>query len=370
LSFTKSIYNPSPNTAVGFFILIAVGGITMKTEPANSNLQAEPGSVRSSTRDAHLAHKAPAWLVVAAFATVYLVWGSTYLGIRYAVDSIPPFMMAGARHLVAGVVLFAFVYWRGVAMPKWIEWRDAAIAGILMLVIGNGGVTWAEQRIPSGVTALLVALVPLWMVLLDWFRPGGTRPRVWVSVGLLMGIAGVTLLARGHGEHHESAYGWSVAALMIASICWAWGSLFSRSARKPKSPLLAVAMQMIAGGTVLLLLAAAQGEFGRFAFNHVTRVSFGSWLYLTIAGSLIAYTAYVWILQVSTPARVATYAYVNPLIAVILGCTFGHEMFSRELIVAGALIVLAVVLIVRGGAQSAVRKIPQPAIQPAAAVPE
>ncbi len=326
----------------------------MKTESADSNEATEHNSVnRSPTPAPDAAHKpAPLWLVVTAFATVYLVWGSTYLGIRYAVQSIPPFMMAGARHFVAGLILFTFTRFRRVAFPGWIEWRDAAIAGTLMLVIGNGGVTWAEQRIPSGVAALLVALVPLWMVVLDWLRPGGARPRPWVGVGLLIGIAGVALLARGHGEHHEAAYGWSVAALMIASISWAWGSLFSRCARKPKSPLLGVAMQMIAGGAVLLVLAAAHGEFRRFAFGDVTRVSFGSWLYLTIAGSLIAYTAYVWILQVSTPARVATYAYVNPLIAVLLGCTLGREAFSHELILAAALIVLAVILIVRGGAQS------------------
>src|SRR5215469_7317103 len=188
---------------------------------------------------------APLWLVVAAFAAVYTIWGSTYLGIRYAVQTIPPFMMAGSRQLAAGIFLFAFSRFRGAAKPSLIEWRDAAIAGTLMLVIGNGGVTWAEQRIPSGVAALLVALVPLWMVLLDWFRPGGTRPRAWVGVGLLIGISGVALLARGRGEHHEAAYGWSVAALMIASIGWASGSIFSRSARKPKLPLLAVAMQMI-----------------------------------------------------------------------------------------------------------------------------
>ena len=326
----------------------------MKTESADSNEVTEHDSAsRTRLPGARAPHKvAPFWLVVTAFATVYLVWGSTYLGIRYAVQSVPPFIMAGTRHLAAGVVLFAFTRWRGVAAPKWIEWRDAAIAGTLMLVIGNGGVTWAEQRIPSGITALLVALVPLWMVLLDWLRPGGKRPRAWVGVGLLIGIAGVALLARGHGEQHESAYGWSVAALMIAAICWAWGSLFSRSARKPKSPLLAVAMQMIAGGAVLLALAGAGGEFGQFAFQHVTRISFVSWLYLSIAGSLIAYTAYVWILQVSTPSRVATYGFVNPLIAVVLGCTLGHEVFSRELIAAGALIVLSVILIVRGGAQS------------------
>ena len=300
-------------------------------------------------------HNEPVWLVVTAFAAVYLIWGSTYLGIRFAIQSIPPFLMAGGRHLAAGLVLFAFARLRGAAAPSWTQWRDATIAGILMLVIGNGGVSWAEQRVPSGTAALIVALTPLWMVLLDWLRPGGVRPRVLVGAGLAVGIAGVALLARGHGEHHETAYGWSVAALLAASIGWAFGSIFNRSARKPTSPFLGVAMQMITGGVVLFGVSATQGEFAQFHFAQITTVSFGSWLYLTVAGSLIGYTAYIWLLHASTPARVATYAYVNPLIAVLLGCTLGHEIFSHELLVAGALIIVAVVLIVRGGAQSGAR---------------
>lgn len=302
---------------------------------------------------------APLWLVVAAFATVYVTWGSTYLGIRFAVESIPPFLMAGGRHLTAGLVLFGFARLRGAAMPSWIQWRDAVIAGCLMLLVGNGGVTWAEQRIPSATAALLVALTPLWMVLLDWMRPGGVRPRAIVWAGLAVGVAGVALLARGRGGHHEAAYGWSVAALLAASMGWACGSVFNRSAHKPSSPFLGVAMQMISGGAALFILAAARGEFGQFSFYRITTVSLVSWLYLTFAGSLVAYTAYVWLLHASTPARVATYAYVNPLIAVLLGCTLGHETFSRELIGAGAMIVLAVALIVTGGAQATPGKEPK-----------
>ena len=305
----------------------------------------------------------PVWLVVTAFAAVYLIWGSTYLGIRFAIQSIPPFLMAGGRNLAAGLVLFVFARLRGTAAPSMTQWRDATIAGILMLAIGNGGVSWAEQYVPSGTAALLVALTPLWMVLMDWLRPGGIRPRVLVSAGLAVGIAGVALLARGHGEHHEAAYGWSVAALMASSISWAFGSIFNRSARKPSSPFLGVAMQMITGGSVLLGVSAIQGEFMQFHFAQITSVSFGSWLYLTIAGSLIGYTAYIWLLHASTPARVATYAYVNPLIAVLLGCTLGHEIFSHELLVAGALIIVAVVLIVRGGAQSGAKTTAQPKVE-------
>jgi drug/metabolite transporter (DMT)-like permease len=321
----------------------------MNTETSRSALNNE----QSPANPAELGHKpAPLWLIVTAFAAVYIIWGSTYLGIRFAVQSIPPFLMAGARHLAAGIALFAFARLRGAAAPNWPQWRDAAIAGTLMLVIGNGGVTWAEQQVPSSTAALLVALTPLWMVLLDWLRPGGIRPRALVGAGLLVGFIGVGLLARGHGEHRGAAYGWSVAALMAAAFSWAYGSIFNRTANKPASPFLGVAMQMICGGAVLSLLATAQGEFGQFHLSQVTAISFGSWLYLTLAGSLIGYTAYIWLLHASTPAHVATYAYVNPLIAVLLGCTLGHEVFSQELIIAGALIVVAVVLIVRGGAQT------------------
>ncbi len=304
--------------------------------------------MKTETTNSH--RSAPLWLVITAFALVYVIWGSTYLGIRYAVESIPPFLMAATRHLVAGVLLFVFARLRGTAWPSLIEWRDATIAGALMLAVGNGGVTWAEQMIPSAATALLIALTPVWMVLLDWLRPGGVRPRALVGLGLIIGFAGVVLLARKQLNGAGSAHALGVATLMAASICWAWGSVFNRSARKPASPFLSVAMQMITGGGILLLLSLAQGEGRQFAIERVTALSFGAWLYLTIAGSLVAYTAYVWLLHATTPARVATYAYVNPLIAVILGCTIGREAFSPELFTAGTLIIVAVIVVLRGGA--------------------
>jgi drug/metabolite transporter (DMT)-like permease len=299
----------------------------------------------------------PVWGVIAAFAAVYVIWGSTYLGIRYAVESIPPFLMAGMRNLAAGLLLFAFARARGAATPSRVEWRDAVITGALMLTIANGGVTWAEQVIPSGVTALLVALTPLWMVLFDWLRPNGIRPRPLVGAGLAVGFIGVALLAR-QGKNFGPAYGWGVAVLLAASLSWAFGSIFNRGARKPASPLLGVGMQMIAGGSLLLGLAFAGGEAAHFSPGRVTLLSAGAWLYLMVAGSLVGYTCYVWLLHATTPARVATYAYVNPFIAVLLGCTVGREAVSHELFVAGGLILLAVALIVRGGSR-----------QPPAAVP-
>jgi drug/metabolite transporter (DMT)-like permease len=300
----------------------------------------------------------PIWGVIAAFAAVYVIWGSTYLGIRYAVESIPPFLMAGTRNLTAGILLYAFARARGGASPSHIEWRDAAITGGLLLAVGNGGVTWAEQFIPSSVTALLVALTPLWMVLFDWLRPRGVRPRPFVVAGLAVGFAGVALLARDNGNHSGAAHVWGIAALMTASVSWAFGSIFGRHAHKPASPLLGVAMQMIAGGSLLLGAAIPRGEASQFSFGQVTWLSAGSWLYLIVAGSLVGYTCYVWLLHATTPARVATYAYVNPFIAVLLGCTIGHETFSHELLVAGGLIILAVALIVRGGARQSTAATP------------
>jgi drug/metabolite transporter (DMT)-like permease len=303
--------------------------------------------------------------LIAAFAVVYVIWGSTYLGIRYAVESIPPFLMAGSRHLAAGAILFSFALLRGAALPTAREWRDAAILGGLMLVIGNGGVTWAEQMIPSGVAALLVALTPLWMVLFDWGRPGGNRPHYLVGVGLVFGLAGVVLLARQ--QMSGPAAGWAVAALLAASICWALGSIYNRSARKPAGSVLGVSLQMLTGGGVLLALATVRGEWSRFAFANVTPVSFWAWVYLTVAGSIIAYTAYVWLLHATTPARVATYAYVNPFIAVVLGVTIGREAFTRDVFFAGGLIIFAVVLVLRGGAIPSQPR-PRPTAAPAPVV--
>src|SRR5688572_17883260 len=197
----------------------------------------------------------PVWGLVGAFAAIYVVWGSTYLGIRYAIETIPPFLMAGSRFLLAGLALFVFAQARGAGMPSRLEWRNATIAGALMLLVGNGGITWAEQAIPSSVAALIVALTPLWMVLFDWLRPGGTRPRRLVFAGLAVGLGGVVLLTRGNGQNASAAHGWGVVAVMASSICWSLGSIFNRHARKPSSPLLGVGMQMIAGGGLLLVLA-------------------------------------------------------------------------------------------------------------------
>jgi drug/metabolite transporter (DMT)-like permease len=184
---------------------------------------------------------------------------------------------------------------------------------------------------------------------MDWLRPKGTRPNWRVLTGLALGFIGVALLAQGHQKSSQGGNVMGVIVLMIASLAWSFGSIFSRSARKPASSLLGIGMQMTAGGVLLLVLAIARGEPADFSFGQLTVASISAWLYLVMAGSLIGYTAYAWLLQVSTPARVSTYGYVNPFIAVLLGCTIGREPFSHALVMAGALIIVAVIMIVTGG---------------------
>jgi drug/metabolite transporter (DMT)-like permease len=287
-------------------------------------------------------------LVLIAFAAVYLIWGSTYLGIAIAIETIPPFLMAGCRFMLAGLVLYAVMRGRGVARPDAAHWRSALVIGALLLLAGNGGVTWAQKTVPSGIAALVVAATPLWMMLIDWLRPGGLRPTFSVVCGLAVGFAGVTLIVASRNDlGHRIVDPAGAAALIFATICWAFGSVFSRHTAKPNSALLAVAMQMIAGGGLQIVTGFALGEPGQFHLEMITARSAWAFVYLTVFGSLIGYSAYVWLLQVSTPARVSTYAYVNPLIAVLLGKMILDEPVPRTVLLAGALILTAVILITR-----------------------
>jgi len=288
----------------------------------------------------------PLWLVLAAFAALYIVWGSTYLGIRMAIDSIPPFFMAGSRFVVAGGLLYAIMRTRGVPKPTGPQWIAATVIGALLLLAGNGGVTWAEQLVPSGITALVIAAVPAWIALADWLRPGGKRPRALAIAGIFIGFAGVSLLVSGRtasGAHLVQPAG--AVALVIATLCWSIGSIYSRHSPKPANTLLAIAMQMMAGGALQLLTGLALGEAHRFSWAAITPTSAWAWVYLTSVGSLVGFTAYVWLLQVSTPARVSTYAYVNPLIAVLLGHVVLKEAVPAGVALAGGLILGAVILL-------------------------
>ncbi|MES2572333.1 MAG: EamA family transporter [Verrucomicrobiota bacterium] len=287
-----------------------------------------------------------AWLVLAAFGAVYVIWGSTYLGIHIAIESIPPLLMAGSRFLLAGLVLYPVMRLRGAKRPRRVHWRNATIVGALLLLAGNGGVSWAEQSVPSNIAALIIAATPLWIILIDWLRPGGNRPHAVVFGGLALGFVGVALIVASKNQFGETFVDpIGAAVLMIASFCWAIGSVFSRHAEQSETALLNVAMQMICGGILLLVSGMGAGEIGHCDWGKITARSLYAFGYLTLFGSLIGFTAYVWLLQVSSPARVSTYAYVNPFIALILGRVFLNEALPKSALLAGFCILAAVMLI-------------------------
>jgi drug/metabolite transporter (DMT)-like permease len=280
-----------------------------------------------------------------AFACIYVIWGSTYLGILVAIETLPPLLMAGIRFLIAGSILYGWLLIRGTARrASWEQWRAAAILGTLFFLGGNGGVSWAEQRVPSGIAALLVATIPFWLVTIDWAR-GGEKPTARIGLGMLAGFAGVALLVGGHGPG-AGVDPIGVLVITVAEICWAYGSVISRRLPHPGSHLQSGAMQMLAGGVALCLAGLLTGEGARF---HPTAVSTRSLLavaYLVFAGSIVAFSAYNWLLQATTPARVGTYAFVNPVVAVFLGWALAGEPIGPYTLIAGAFILTGVVLIV------------------------
>jgi drug/metabolite transporter (DMT)-like permease len=285
------------------------------------------------------------WSVLTALIAVYLIWGSTYLAIRWAVETIPPFLMAGTRFFIAGALLYAWMRLRGVPKPEPLHWVSATIVGGCLLVGGNGGVVWVEKGgFPSGLTALMIATVPLWMALLQRLR--GVRMGGGVAVGLLLGFVGIILLI-GPGELSIGSRVDPIGATVLigASLSWAVGSLYSRRARLPESALLATAMEMLTGGALLILTGLALGEHGAVRLSAISPQSFFSYLYLILFGSLVGFTAYIWLLRVTTPVLVSTYAYVNPVVAVLLGATLAGETITIRTLLAAVVILIAVALI-------------------------
>ncbi len=286
-------------------------------------------------------------LVLMAFAAVYVVWGSTYLAIRIGIESFPPLILAGLRHITVGLLLYPVLRRKTGIRPTAANWRTAAVAGALLLFVGNGGVSWAEQTVPSGIAALLVATVSLWLVIVDWLRPGGVRPAPRVAMGLLMGFVGLALLvgpARLGGSQRVDPRG--AAVLVVASLAWACGSLYSKHGGMPSSPMLGVAMQSFAGGAILLVAGLFVGEFHAL---HLGAISLRSWLalaYLIVFGSGIGFSAYIYILHKSTAARVATYAFVNPVVALFLGWLIVGEAITLRTVIAAAVILTAVILVI------------------------
>jgi len=294
--------------------------------------------------------------IVAAFAAVYVVWGSTYLAIRYAVASMPPLLMAGSRFAISGAILYAWARARGAARPTAAEWRTAAITGFLLICIGNGSVAWAERRVPSGLAALLVAVVPLWMVLLDWIRPGGTRPRAAVVAGVIIGLVGLVVLVGrdtltgGAGGDGGGVDALGAGVLVAASMSWAIGSVFNRHGARPDSAAMSTALQMLGGSVALIALGFALGETNRVAMGSITVASWVGWIYLVTFGALVGFTAYIYLLRTVSPAKASTYAYVNPVVAVVLGWAVAGESVTPRTVLAAAIILggVAMITIARG----------------------
>jgi drug/metabolite transporter (DMT)-like permease len=284
--------------------------------------------------------------VAVAFAAIYLIWGSTYLGIRVAVEAMPPFLLAGARFMIAGALLFAFLKLRGAPWPTTHQWRSNAIIGTILLVGGNGLVVWAQQFVPSGITALLIGVGPLFIVLTEWAWPGGLRPTAVTLGALLLGFAGVIWLAAPWERSAEGGlHAGGVAAILAACIFWAVGSIYSRHARHGAEPFLASALQMLGGGAALLVSAWLHGEFPRLNLAAITPRAWFAFTYLVTVGSLVGFSTFVWLMKHSTPARVATYAYVNPIVAIFLGWLLLGEPVTSRTLVASAVIIAAVVII-------------------------
>lgn len=309
------------------------------------------------------AERALKWKIIWAFAAVYVLWGSTYLGIRFALETIPPFTMAAVRFIVAGVIMYVWSRQKGHAIPSRSNWAWALLVGTLLLAGGNGLLVYAEQTVPSSLAALIITTVPLWMVILDWARPNGRRPRASVVLGLIGGLLGVAFLINPDGGPHTGTVPLAGGiVLLIASLSWATGSVVARSADLHPAPLMNVATQMITGGMVLLVASIALGEPAQVDVAGLSLRSLLALLYLILFGAIIGYTAYIWLLQTVDIAKVSTYAYVNPVVAVLLGWGLGGEALSNRTLVAAAIIVASVGLITSTRVPAGARGQPKTAV--------
>ena len=305
--------------------------------------------------------------ILLAFAAVYVVWGSTYLFIKYAIETIPPFLLGASRFAASGVILYALARWRGAPGPTRSELRLAAITGVLMLGFGNGGVMMAEKTVPSGIVALIVSCVPILVVVIDWLRPKGKRPSKAMFAGLALGLVGMIILIGPKaiiGEGNIDEFG--TAILLVGSLTWSFGTLMTRWSSRPGSPLVFAALQMLAASAAMLVGSLATGDWRQFSWNSVSGLSVFSFWYLVIAGSIIGYTAYVYLLGVVSAAKASTYAYVNPIIAVLLGWLFANEPLGGRTILAAAVILggVAIITSAQSGGSSSTGERPLPTPSP------
>jgi drug/metabolite transporter (DMT)-like permease len=283
--------------------------------------------------------------VALALLAVYIIWGSTYLAIRIVEESLPPFFMAGTRFVLAGLIIYVWVRLHHDPRESRGDWGRAFVVGGLMLLGGHGAVVWTEQWVASGLTSLLVGTVPLWMALMDWVW-NRTKPTLRVAGGLALGFVGVALLAGGfEGLGASSVDIAGVAIVVFGALLWANGSLFSRSSRFGGLGLLGTGLEMVAGGVLLLMASLATGEWSRIRFDLVSTRSLAAWVYLVVFGSLVGFTCYIWLLKMVSTARVSTYAYVNPIVAMFLGWAIAQEPITTRSILAAIIILTSVVVI-------------------------
>lgn len=296
--------------------------------------------------------------IILAFLAIYTIWGTTYLAIRLAIETIPPFFMAGTRFFLAGIVALSFLLLRGVPWPNWKQWRSATIIGLFLLVGGNGFVTWSEQQVPSGIAALVVATVPLWIALFDWLLFRGERPGRRGAIGVMLGFIGIVLLVGPAQINGTSTINLIyMLILLLAPILWSFGSLYSRQATLPDNTFMSVAMEMLTGGVALFILGLVTGERAQLNIQEISLQSLMATLYLIVFGSIIALTAYIWLLKTVQAAKVATYTYVNPVIAVFLGWLVLGEWVTPLMLLAIGIIILAVFLINTQGQKSAPKQV-------------
>jgi len=283
----------------------------------------------------------------AALIAIYLAWGSTYLAIHFAVQSIPPFFMTGTRFLVAGAILYAWRRLAGDPRPTRAQWKSAGLIGTLLLVGGIGGVSWAEQSVPSGIAALIIAATPLWVVLLEVLRKHGKRPGLITLAGVAGGLAGMVILINPfESTSHQQGYNMvGIVVLLLAALSWSVGSLYSHDADLPGSALLGSGMELLAGSAGSFILGLALGEGSQLQISAITGRSVAGLAYLIVVGSLVGFVCYTWLLRAAPTELVVTYAYVNPLVAVALGSLLAQEILTPRVLMAAPLILLAVIFI-------------------------
>ena len=287
-----------------------------------------------------------------AYTAICLIWGSTFLAIRFALGSFPPFQMAGMRFLIAGVILFGIAKFQGAELPSRKHWQSALITGFLLFLVFNGGLVLAVGRIHSSIVAVLSTTIPVWMVIIEWLRPNGTRPNIGIVSGLALGLVGIAILVQPW-NYLQSASGtattdvWGVAFSILAMLGWSLGSIFARSLALPKSPFMTTSIQMLLGSVMLTVVGTVMGEWGRFDASRVTMPALLALLFLIVFGSIVAYSAYMWLLRNAAPTLVSTYTYINPVVAIILGWTLAGEPVTWRLMVALVFILGAIYCIAR-----------------------